>query len=126
LYKEVIPVFTSEDIGKIKKDLPHMDNAILNISKENVDTLYCDVQVLWKYADRININVVDLDRSFDLELYKLNLRKIKDDIVMEIHRSNFVNKEINVLTDILFMNKHNNCGAGDKAITLGPNGDFYV
>lgn len=126
LYKEVIPVFTSEDIGKIKKDLPHMDNAILNISKENVDTLYCDVHVLWKYADRININVVDLDRSFDLELYKLNLRKIKDDIVMEIHRSNFVNKEINVLTDILFMNKHNNCGAGDKAITLGPNGDFYV
>lgn len=58
-------------------------------------------------------------------MYKKQLQKIKDIIVMGVHNNSF-NKELNVLTDILFINQHNNCGAGDKAVTLGPDGKFYV
>ena len=64
-------------------------------------------------------------QKFELDVYKKQLQKIKDIIVMGVHNNSF-NKELNVLTDILFINQHNNCGAGDKAVTLGPDGKFYV
>ena len=78
---------------------------------------------MWKIADRINLNIIDLNGKFELDVYKKQLQKIKDIIVMGVHNNSF-NKELNVLTDILFINQHNNCGAGDKAVTLGPDGNF--
>lgn len=125
-YKDILPIFTPEDLDNNKVDFEHIDNVIFNISQEHIDRLYCDVQALWRFTDRININIVDLDKNFSLSIYKQQLEKIKDNIVTDIHEDNYIKKEVNILTDILFIDRHNNCGAGDKAITLGPDGNFYV
>lgn len=126
IYRDVLPVFTSEDIknGEIKYE--HMDNVLLNISQKDIATLYQCIQKLWDHTSRININITALDKNFDLNLYKKELEKIKNDIVQDIHENKYINREVNVLTDILFIDQHNNCGAGEKSITLGTDENFYV
>lgn len=126
VYKDVLPVFTIEDIGNSEMDFEHMDNVLLNISQKDIGSLHYNVQMLWEHVSRININVLDLDGGFDLNLYKNELQKIKNDIVRDICENKYINREVNVLTDLLFIDKHNNCGAGEKAITLGTDGNFYV
>lgn len=126
IYKDVLPIFTPEDIRNGEIDFEHIDNLLFNISQKDIDKLYCYIQILWEYTGRINVNVIGLDKNFDLNLYEHELEKIKNDIVHDIHESKYINREVNILTDLLFMDKHNNCGAGDNAITLGPDGKFYV
>jgi len=126
VYRDVLPVFTSDDLRNSKSVYEHMDNVLFNISQNDLDRLYQYVYILWKYAGRININILDLDKNFNLNVYKQELEKIKNDIVQDIHECKDINKEVNVLTDIFFIDKHNNCGAGERAITLGTDGNFYV
>ena len=33
---------------------------------------------LWKIADRINLNIIDLNGKFELDVYKKQLQKIKE------------------------------------------------
>ena len=125
MYKDVLPVFTLDDINDMAIKSREIENIIFNISEKDINKLYDCILKLWKIADRINLNIIDLNGKFELDVYKKQLQKIKDIIVMGVHNNSF-NKELNVLTDILFINQHNNCGAGDKAVTLGPDGKFYV
>ncbi len=67
-----------------------------------------------------------MDYEFDLEKYENELVKIKDMIVKDIKKEGALQKEVNLLTDELLIAKHENCGAGDKNITLGPDGNLYI
>ena len=125
-YKDIIPVIDSNSMGMIEEFLP--DNILFNISANRIRDLYNEISILilCGKVKRININILDLDKNFDLMEYRKQLLKLKDLLVKIIRETKVFNTEINVLTDILLLNQHENCGAGDKSITLGPDEKFYI
>ena len=123
-YKDVIPVITSTDVKGIEK--MQLDNVIFNISADKISDLYSVISILWGKSNRININIFNLDKDFDIEEYKQQLLKLKTLLVKTVNETKTFNTEINVLTDILLLDKHENCGAGDTSITLAPDEKFYV
>lgn len=124
-YKDIIPVVSETDAVLIDNGIV-ADNVIFNIEESNIHQLSRYVKALWKTVKRININILGLDNRFDLEEYKKQLQVLKQLIKTEVRKTNIFNKEINVLTDILLLQSHENCGAGDTSITLGVDGKFYV
>lgn len=125
VYKDVLPVMNIDDIDEtaLEEDL---DNIILNIKKEYIDRMSMVISLLWEKVSRFNINILDLDDSFDLGKYENELHKVKELVVNDINSCQVLRKEINVLTDILFLKEHANCGAGEKNITFAPDGNLYV
>lgn len=81
---------------------------------------------IFLFAKRVNVNIVGISKIFDLEEYKVQLRKIKDYLIRNIKQKGILENEINLLTDILHIDCHCNCGAGEKSLTLGTNGQFYI
>ncbi len=59
-----------------------------------------------------------------LDIYKKQLELIAEEIVSYIKRKEF--KEVNVLTDRLFINEMNNCNCGVNNYALAPNGKLYI
>lgn len=114
-----------EEIDELILD-EEIDNVVFNVRKEDVDRLSMAISVLWENVKRFNINILDLDYSFDLKKYENELNKIKDLVVKDINTHQGLRKEINVLTDILLLEEHANCAAGEKNITLAPDGNLYI
>lgn len=100
------------------------DTCILKIKENNLEQLSDTAIILFKDVNRINLVIPDLDKSFNYKLYKDQLNKIKDYIISD-YKGNLI-KEINVLTDLLFIDKMDNCNAGDKSFALAPNGKIYL
>ena len=125
VYKDVLPVINMEEIDELILD-EEIDNVVFNVRKEDVDRLSMAISVLWENVKRFNINILDLDYSFDLKKYENELNKIKDLVVKDINTHQGLRKEINVLTDILLLEEHANCAAGEKNITLAPDGNLYI
>ena len=74
-----------------------------------------------KLPIRLNIVITDIETfsNDDFLLYKKWL-----EIEAKKLKNNFRN--INILSDRITLEKMNNCNAGTEAITLAPNGKFYV
>lgn len=123
-YNDVIPVVCSNNIGMIEEF--ESDNVIYNIPANKIANLFNDIAILWGKVNRININILDLDKNFDLGEYRKQLLQIKTLLLKTVRETKAFNTEVNVLTDILLLNQHQNCGAGDTSITLGPDEKFYV
>lgn len=118
--KNILYVF--DDGNKIPtKDL--QCPAILSIDATNLECLAERVRQILPFVSRININLVHVDYSFDLKEYEKQLQLIGD-ILFEYFRKGIC-KEIRQLTDRIFSEKMNNCFAGEKNITLAPDGKFY-
>lgn len=118
--KNILYVF--DDGNKIPtKDL--QCPAILSIDATNLECLAERVRQILPFVSRININLVHVDYSFDLKEYEKQLQLIGD-ILFEYFKKGIC-KEIRQLTDRIFSEKMNNCFAGEKNITLAPDGKFY-
>lgn len=113
------------DSSNINCDLRKCKNVILNVKKSEIENLNSMVSVLLQEVDRININILDVDKNFDLEKYEHSLKEISNTIVGIIEEKNKM-KEVNILTDILFMNRHGGCKAGQDSITYAPDGMRYI
>lgn len=76
-------------------------------------------------TDRINLNIQNITSKFNYFLYKKELKRIADFIIEE-NINNGKEKEINVLTDILWLEEHEGCKAGEKNLTYAPDGKLYI
>lgn len=99
------------------------DAIILKIKVEDITMLSKNVEDLLKQCNRINVNFLNLKKQFPLDLYKKELIKIKDCLVL--HGKNGMPKEVNVLTDRIYLDEMDNCNAGAYTFALAPNGKIY-
>lgn len=94
---------------------------IISLSK-NLTFLYSAL----KYTDRINLILNDPIKYDDalLHQYERALVSIIPYLVAEYKKHHFI--QLNVLTDRLTLKEMNNCNAGFEAVTLAPDGVFYI
>ena len=119
---DFVLVFTKEDINL---DVGKLSNAILNIEQENINELCKNVIHILEKSDRVNINILNLNKNFDFEVYEKQLLELKD-YLLTLWKEERCFKELNVITDLSFIGEHNNCQAGSKTITYAPNGKLYI
>ncbi len=135
--QHILPVELEEAATHIKRPLlvfthdtldnchGHLDSCIYNIWQGSLAKLSADVIRLFQWADRINVNILNMDAQFDETCYLEQLRAIKDYLVAAMRRGD-TQKELNLLTDLCYADTWNNCGAGERAFALAPNGKFYT
>lgn len=107
------------------ENVPKQKNIIFNIPEENIIDLSDCIKYLLKKSDRININIQNISSKFDYMEYERQLKQCLD-IVIEIFDRTKELKEINIITDLFFINEHESCQAGEKEFTLAPDGKLYV
>lgn len=117
--RDVICVFDHSTVNACGAKL---SNCIYNIDQSELHFLAADVINLFAFADRVNVNILNLDKKFDEEVYYQQLCQIKDYIIENVNSC----KEINILTDLCLSREWNNCKAGERAFTYAPNGKFYI
>jgi len=113
------------DHDSISLPTGHIKNCMFNISSDRIEVLFEDVAELLKKADRINLNILDINKLFDEALYKKQLLKIKD-LLIEWHRRKRIIKEVSLITDLCHMNRPNNCKAGDRSFVYAPDENIYA
>ncbi|NFB54791.1 radical SAM peptide maturase, CXXX-repeat target family [Clostridium botulinum] len=100
------------------------DTCILNLRENQIKDMYMYAKKLFKYCNRINLNIKDYTYNLDLNLYKEQLLKISK--LLYEYSLKHENKEFNKISDLWYLEKMNNCDAGDKNFTLAPNGKLYI
>lgn len=116
-------VIYDNDVSKINKN---SDTCILLINKDNIENITVYIRNLSKDHIRINLVLEDIGnwKQKHIELYKEELNSL-----VEVIEKTYVDNqplEVNVITDRINFNSHNECTAGSKTITLAPNGEFYI
>jgi radical SAM peptide maturase (CXXX-repeat target family)/CXXX repeat peptide maturase len=100
------------------------DVCILNLEFDEIKDLYKFTKILYKSCDRVNLNVKYDTRDIDFNFYEDQLRKVSN-LIIDIYKKTGVLKELNKITDILFIKDMENCNAGEKNFALAPNGKIY-
>jgi len=118
-YKEHILVF---DETTFEMDIKGEDSIILNVHSKNIHNLALIVQRMFEKTARVNLNIQDINADFDFKTYEFELRKILEGIIAYGKKST---KEINVITDLSYIESHDGCNAGNTSIAYGPDGRFY-
>ncbi|CAK7086543.1 radical SAM peptide maturase, CXXX-repeat target family [Tissierella carlieri] len=121
-FRRILPVYDMENVWNEKI---FIDNIILNVREDEIKKLNEAIDELIKFSNRININITELDRHFNEEEYRQQMEMISDKII-KIWENEGRFKEINILTDILFLDKHDNCQAGENTFVLSPLGKIYT
>lgn len=100
--------------------------VVLRITRQELFAQTEEISNLIGYTPRLNIVITDIEAftDDDFESY----RNVLADISKRVET---LTKEgqmpwVNLVTDRMALAKMNNCGAGDRSITLAPNGRFYV
>ena len=120
--KRILPVY---DMKNIWDEKIFIDNIILNVKKDEIEKLSQAIGELIKFSNRININITKLDKEFKEDEYKKQMEKVSDTIT-KVWEEEGILKEVNLLTDILFLEKHDNCQAGENTFALSPTGKIYT
>lgn len=119
-----IVVLTGETIDNpsVREDAVY----IVNISKDQLPSLFDIVHKVHLRTPRINVVLNDIEdySESDFYAYRQELERIRE--LISVTEEGMLNFQINVLTDILLLGKMNNCSAGLDSITLAPNGKFYI
>lgn len=98
--------------------------VLLNIHNSDVKRLAEIVEKLIPKCTRINIIFKFDIINIDMNLYRNELEKIEK--ILFDYLSKKIFKEINVITDRLFLEDMNNCDCGENNFALAPNGKIYV
>lgn len=101
------------------------ENIILNISSKCLSDMETFITKLFNKTNRINLNILDIDKQFNYNLYEKQLKNISDYIYYEYVNKGII-KELNVITDELFMKTKELCDSGLNSYTLASNEKFYV
>lgn len=120
-----IIVSSKNDLNDIQKSKRKLNNLIFKLNKEDLINLSDYINKLLGYFNRLNIVFTDLE-LYDSESYtilKNQLTVIESIILKELSISTF---EVNFVTDRWLLSEMNNCDAGNKHITVAPNGKFYI
>lgn len=109
------------DYFKFKKDSIY----VLRISKDDLFERYNFLKRALSDSYRFNIILTDVEKfkQKDFDKYGNILNSLSGEV--ENIFSNGESIQLNVLTDRLVLSEMNNCDAGEKHITLAPNGNFY-
>ena len=101
-------------------------SAILLVNISSIDKLYSMITKLSEHHSRINVIHEDIDLwgEPELDVYRNQLEKVGD-LLFEKMKGEIV-LEINVLTDILSLDKMSNCEAGETSFSVAPNGKIYI
>ena len=97
--------------------------VILNIEADDIDNMAEHVKEILPFTSRVNINILNVDNTFDVEKYEKQLLEISNKLFK--YWCDGEQKEVRQLTDRIFDRKMNNCFAGEKNITIAPDGKFY-
>lgn len=116
-------IMVMESIQKLTNDYACI------VLKTNLNNLSTHRETLFEMFGRVKrLNIVLSDiihfKDVDFSLYKSLLDDLSDCLVKYYIKGH--NVQLNLLTDRTLLNKMNNCNAGDKCITLAPNGRFYI
>lgn len=120
--KNVTYVIEPDTLGKLRN---RISRCIFNINQDQIDSLYKFITEVFKFTDRVNLNVIGLNENFQEDLYQEQLMQISDYLVQCFKITGEV-KEINVLNDVMYEDTHENCKAGDRLFAFAPNGRFYI
>ncbi len=120
--KNIVPVY---DIDSLNYYNYGVANIIFNIEANNIGNLGACIIKLFEQTRRIDLNLHNTDKSFDEVLYKIQLEKISDYIEQYYLQCGEI-KELNILTDLLFIDKYDNCMAGEKTYIISPDDKIYT
>ena len=118
---DIIFTLRQEDISKIQES--KLKNCILLVKDDEVPLLSEWVKKIIPYVDRINLKC-EINNKADLDMYGKQLQIIEEIFLNQLKNNHFC--EISVLTDRLYIEEMYNCYAGEKNITLAPDGMYYT
>lgn len=120
-------VFVVEDLnGKSLENFPRGQCVVLKATLEQLCTNLEFIGDILAQVSRLNIVMANIETFTEREFtqYKDFLVKMAD-IIFRLYKEGTI-PQLNLLTDRLFLEEMNNCGAGDTTLTLAPNGKFYI
>lgn len=120
---DVLCVFDGEYFKGLHK-IEQLDNCILNICAKDIAGLSHCVSDLLKVSNRINVNILHVDASFNMEYYRKQLLDIEREVVTYWNVKK-IRKEINCITDLSFIKEPDNCKAGDRSLVCSPDGRLH-
>lgn len=121
-YHEILPVFGAKEVS-VTGEYPFV---ILMVDQTELANLAKIVRRVFEHAPRINLFITGLDQTFDEALYKEQLDIIADYIIAQGGENIGSFKELNLLTDICFMDRHEGCGAGADCLTVAVDGSLHI
>lgn len=120
--RRIMPVYNLNDI---EIDNRGIENIILNVSTDDIANLSIAVMSLLKKVSRINLNITNINKNFNENLYTEEMKKISN-YICDIKSGTSAIKELSLLTDLLFINEHDNCMAGHYTFVLAHNENIYT
>lgn len=120
-----ILVIESDNDEKYINNMEFEENVILNIKADYLANVAEIVTKIFEKTNRINLNISEGNKKFDFALYERQLRNISDYIYEEYVNKGTI-KELNLITDELFMKEKELCDSGLNSYTLASNDKFYV
>lgn len=120
--KEDADVWVVEGIKDVRADVP----VVWRTDKQTLFDSAGGVAEVLKNVPRLNVVLTDVATFTDEDFaaYKTVLGALAEEIE-QLFVSD-MSPQLNLLTDRMMLKQMNNCGAGDTAVTLAPNGKFYV
>lgn len=99
---------------------------VLRTDRQSLFAHIGEVCTLLSQVERLNLVITDVEQftDADFDAYAHALKTMADAVEERYLSGQSV--QVNLLTDRMMLDKMNNCGAGDTAITLAPDGQFYV
>ncbi|MCL2050518.1 MAG: radical SAM peptide maturase, CXXX-repeat target family [Lachnospiraceae bacterium] len=125
LSEDIIYVVDCENINLLIDGKTRLAKIIFNIDGNQIFNLSNMVIGLLEKVNRVHMNIRIEDKTkFDVTEYERQMNKIADEIVRYINKHEV--KEVNRLTDRIFSGEMNNCNAGERSLTLAPDGQLYI
>lgn len=110
----------------ISYDIDYSKSVVLRVSKEILFKQSAVIESIIGKVKRLNIVITNIE-SFGKDDYE-KYKDVLTDWSRQLARMYAIGErpQINILTDRIMLDSMNNCGAGDKSISLAPDGNFYV
>lgn len=122
-YPDVIVI---EGVDNLKKCVfRHGQSYIL---KTRIDELALNHKYIAQCFDQLSrLNIVLSDADKITECHYIQYKAILDyfSCILERLYVNGLNPQVNILTDRIFVDSMNNCGAGETCVTIAPDGNIY-
>jgi len=100
-----------------------LENCILMVENDEVKDLANVVMKLLHKVKRINLKI-KYHNGFDLNVYQVVLHRIAEELFTFLKNED--HREVNVLTDRIFLNQMDNCFAGERNFCLAPDNKLYI
>lgn len=120
--RDIVVISSWNDIHKIELG----KSFVFRTTKDALFARYEELLDVAKKGNTISLVILDVETfsEEDFVIYKEILSKMATEFATMIE--NNITPQLNILTDRLILKQMNNCDAGDKSVTLAPNGKFYI